>query len=33
MPTMGWFSRVAPIEPWKAASPNEKTPPSMAANQ
>ena len=28
IPTMGWLSFSAPVEPWKAASPKEKMPPS-----
>ena len=30
MPTMGLFSAMAPVDPWKAASPKEKIPPSDA---
>ena len=33
MPTMGSFSAIAPVEPWKAASPKEKIPPSDATIQ
>jgi len=33
MVTMGLFSLMAPVEPWKAASPKLKTPPSEAASQ
>src|SRR5581483_6782510 len=33
MLVIGWFSRMAPVEPKKAASPNEKIPPSRATNQ
>ena len=33
MPTIGWFSVMAPVEPWKAASPKEKMPPSDATSQ
>lgn len=33
MPTMGALSGLPPIEPWKAASPKEKTPPSDATSQ
>ena len=28
MPTMGLFSTVPPVDPWKLASPKAKTPPS-----
>jgi hypothetical protein len=30
MPTMGLFNAMAPVDPWKVASPNEKIPPSDA---
>jgi hypothetical protein len=33
MPTMGRFRWIAPVEPWKTASPKEKMPPSEATNQ
>ncbi len=33
MPTMGLLSRRLPVEPWKAASPKEKMPPSEATSQ
>ena len=33
MPTIGWLSRSAPVEPAKRASPNEKMPPSDATRQ
>ena len=33
MPTIGLFSRVPPMEPWKAASPKLKMPPSEATSQ
>src|SRR5438270_208531 len=33
MPTTGWVSRMAPVEPAKTASPNEKIPPSDANSQ
>ena len=33
MPTIGWFRCTLPVEPWNAASPNEKIPPSRATNQ
>src|SRR3954451_22779096 len=33
MPTTGWFSRIAPVEPKNAASPKLKMPPSPATNQ
>jgi len=33
MPTIGLFKWVAPVEPWKPASPNEKMPPSDATSQ
>ena len=33
MPTMGRLSRMAPVEPWKVASPKVKIPPSEATNQ
>src|SRR5581483_9099461 len=32
MPTIGWLSRLPPIEPKKPASPKAKTPPSMPAS-
>src|SRR2546421_497893 len=33
MPTMGAFNRMAPVEPWKTASPKPKIPPSDATSQ
>jgi hypothetical protein len=33
MPTIGWFSRMAPVDPAKRASPNEKMPPSDPTSQ
>ena len=33
MPTIGWFSLIAPVEPRNTASPNEKIPPSAATSQ
>jgi len=30
MPTTGAESRMAPVEPWNRALPNENTPPSAA---
>ncbi len=33
MPTMGLLSTVAPWDPWKAASPKAKMPPSEAPSQ
>src|SRR5882672_10108910 len=33
MPTTGLFRRMPPVDPKKAASPNEKTPPSEATSQ
>ncbi len=33
MPTTGWLRRMSPVEPWKAASPKEKMPPSAATSQ
>ncbi len=33
MPTIGWFSGVPPIDPWKSASPKAKMPPSAATSQ
>ena len=33
MPTTGLFSGVPPMEPWKAASPKLKMPPSQATSQ
>ena len=33
MPTMGGFEREPPMDPWKAASPKEKIPPSDATSQ
>lgn len=31
--TIGWFRVIAPVLPWKSASPNAKTPPSRAVSQ
>ena len=33
MPTIGLFSGLPPIDPWKAASPKLKMPPSDATSQ
>jgi hypothetical protein len=33
MPTIGWLSRMSPVDPKKAASPNVKMPPSDATSQ
>ena len=33
MPTIGLFSGMAPVEPWKPASPKLKIPPSDATSQ
>ncbi len=33
MPTMGWFSLMAPVEPLKTASPKAKMPPSAATRK
>ena len=33
MPTTGWFRCICPVEPWKAASPKLKMPPSEATIQ
>ena len=33
IPTIGRFRAIAPVEPWNAASPNVKIPPSDATNQ
>ena len=33
MPTIGAFSALPPIEPWKCASPKVNTPPSEATSQ
>ena len=33
MPTTGRLSRRLPVEPWKAALPKEKMPPSDATSQ
>jgi hypothetical protein len=33
MPLMGLFSLMAPVEPWKTASPKAKMPPSLATSQ
>jgi hypothetical protein len=33
IPTTGRFSVIAPVEPWKAASPKAKMPPSVATSQ
>ena len=33
MPTMGLFSGLPPMEPWNAASPKLKMPPSEATSQ
>ena len=33
MPTMGWLSRIEPVEPRNLASPKAKMPPSEAATQ
>ncbi len=33
MPTIGLFSAIAPVEPWNAASPKLKIPPSVATSQ
>ena len=33
MPTIGWFSRMPPVDPKNAASPKANTPPSRATSQ
>ena len=33
IPTMGWTSLIAPVDPWKTASPKAKMPPSAATSQ
>src|SRR5438874_1800077 len=33
MPMIGEFSRIDPVDPWKAAEPKVKIPPSRATNQ
>jgi hypothetical protein len=33
MPTTGRLSVMPPVEPWKPASPKQKTPPSEPTNQ
>jgi len=33
MPTMGWLSRIEPVEPRNLASPKAKMPPSEATSQ
>src|SRR5262249_38662491 len=33
MPTIGWFNRIAPVEPRNCASPKAKMPPSRATIQ
>ena len=33
IPTIGWFNRMLPVEPWNEASPKEKMPPSRATSQ
>jgi hypothetical protein len=33
IPTIGWFSLIAPVEPKNRASPKAKMPPSEATSQ
>jgi len=33
IPTIGWASFTAPVEPWNPAAPKEKMPPSEATSQ
>ncbi len=33
IPTIGWASFTAPVEPWNPAAPKENTPPSDATSQ
>jgi hypothetical protein len=33
MPTIGWLSRMSPVDPRKRASPKVKMPPSLATIQ